>query len=140
MVEKELRSLGITKIVQGFKSIEFEADKEKAYMAHLKMRNPSRILRILKKGSGSSLAIINNQATKTNWLDVFKSNSTYLVEGVAGDKGPNSPDATQISKSIRQGIEKYFEKKGLDIPKVDLKKPKLKIIGFVHNKRLTISV
>ena len=39
VVEKELRSLGITKIVQGFKSIEFEADKEKAYMAHLKLRN-----------------------------------------------------------------------------------------------------
>ena len=28
----------------------------------------------------------------------------------------------------------------MDIPKVDLKNPKIKVIGFVHNKRLTISV
>ena len=112
VVERELKSMGVSDIIPGFKSIEFSADKKTAYMAHLKLRNPSRILRILKKGSGSSLAIITNQATKTNWLEVFKANSTYLVEGVAGDKGPKSPDATQISKAIRQGIEKYFDKKG----------------------------
>ena len=130
VVEKELRKLGVTDVDAGFKSIEFAADKRTAYTAHLKLRNPSRILRVLKKGSGSSLAIITNQAAKTNWLEVFRANSTYLVEGVAGDKGPKSPDSHKYLKLYVKALEKYFEKKGLDIPKVDLKNPKIKLLAL----------
>ena len=107
---------------------------------HLNSRCSSRLLKVIKRGSGSSLAIITNQASKVHWEKYFTAQTTFLIEGVAGDRGPDAPSATQISKAVRLGLENYYEKKDLIKPLVDLKEPKTKIIAFVHEGRLTLSL
>ncbi|SME88039.1 THUMP domain-containing class I SAM-dependent RNA methyltransferase [Pseudobacteriovorax antillogorgiicola] len=140
LVAAELRTQGGTKIRSGFKAIQFEAKEENIYRMHLGLRTVSRLLKVLKTGSGSSLAIITNQASKVKWDDYLNESTSFLIEGVAGDRGPKAPSSTQISKAVRFGLEQYYQRKGLQKPRVDLKNPKAKIIAFVHEQRLTISI
>ncbi|MCX6129082.1 MAG: THUMP domain-containing protein [Proteobacteria bacterium] len=137
---QELESYGATKIEKGFKAVYFEADQELAYRLHLRLQTPSRILQIVRRGGASSLAVITNQARKVKWQEWFRPDSTYLVEGVAGDRGPNMPTATDISKAVRQGLEDYFRKHELPIPLVNLKEPKIKVLAYLMGGELIISV
>ncbi|NRA67123.1 MAG: class I SAM-dependent RNA methyltransferase [Pseudobacteriovorax sp.] len=140
LVASEIRSNGGVNVSEGFKSVYFDADDTNVYRMHSALRSASRIFLVVKKGSGSSLPIISNQSSKAKWDQFFLPNSTFLVEGVVGDRGPSAPSGTEVSKAVRQGLESYFLKKGLKKPSVDLKSPKIKIVAFVHNKRLTISI
>ncbi len=140
IVTTEVKRLKGKNIQQKFKAVAFEANEEDIYRMHLHLRTPSRLLQVVKAGSGSSLAIITNQARKVDWSKYLGPHTSFLIEGVAGDRGPKSPTATTISKAVRLGLEDYFNHKGLTKPPVDLKEPKVKIIAFVHQKRLTISI
>ncbi len=137
---QELESYGATNIEKGYKAVYFEADQELAYRLHLMLQTPSRILLVVRKGGAGSLAVITNQARKVKWQEYFRPDSTYLVEGVAGDRGPDAPTATLISKAVRLGIEDSFKKLELPLPKVDLKEPKIKVIAFLIGGVLTISI
>lgn len=139
-VVSELQAYGAQTVKAGYKAVTFEAEQEIAYRLHLKLQTPSRLLEVLRKGSGSSLAIITNQARKVKWDQYFRPDTTYLIEGVAGDRGPTAPTATQISKSVRMGLEEYFRKNELPIPKVNLKEPKIKVVAHLHGGELTLSL
>jgi putative N6-adenine-specific DNA methylase len=137
---QELESYGATKVEKGYKAVYFEADQELAYRLHLMLQTPSRILEVVRRGGAGSLAVVTNQARKVKWEEYFRPDSTYLVEGVAGDRGPTAPTATLISKAVRLGIEDAFKKMERPLPKVDLKDPKIKVVAFLLGGELTISV
>lgn len=139
-VSREIRELGGVQLQDGFKAVQFKATIPEVYRMHLKLRCTSRLLRVLKTGSGSSLAIVSHQAGKIKWDHFFSERTSYLIEGVVGDRGPKAPSSTQISKAVRLGLEDYFNHKGIKKPVVDLKNPDLKIVAFVHQQRLTISI
>lgn len=140
VLSEELGEKGAVDIEQGFKAVHFKATTRSIYQMHRSLRIASRLFKVIKQGSGASLAIITNQASKLKWDQYFKPDSTYLIEGVIGDRDEKAPSATQISKAVRLGLEDYFKYKKLPIPQVDLKQPKIKIIAFIHQKRLTISI
>ena len=140
LVSDEIKDLGGLNLKSGFKAVQFQAPLERIYNMHLNSRCSSRLLKIIKIGSGSSLPIITNQASKVHWDRYLGANCTFLIEGVAGDRGPNAPSSTQISKAVRLGLENYYNKKGFQKPSVNLKDPKVKIIAFVHEGRLTLSL
>ena len=137
---QELESFGATKVEKGYKAVYFEADQELAYKLHLLLQTPSRILEIVRRGGAGSLAVITNQARKVKWQEYFRPDSTYLVEGVAGDRGPNAPTATLISKAVRLGIEDYFRKLELPAPEVNLKEPKIKVVAYLMGGELILSL
>jgi putative N6-adenine-specific DNA methylase len=137
---QELESYGASKVEKGYKAVYFEADQELAYRLHLMLQTPSRILEVVRRGGASSLAVVTNQARKVKWEEYFRPDSTYLVEGVAGDRGPGKPTATLISKAVRLGIEDYFRKMERPLPQVDLKDPKIKVVAFLLGGELTISM
>jgi len=139
-VAKELEIYGAENVKPGYKAVSFDAEQELAYKLHLKLQTPSRLLQVIKKGSGSSLPVITNQARKIKWNEFFRDDSTYLVEGVAGDRGPDAPSATDISKAVRMGLEDFYRHKELPVPKVNLKEPKIKVVAHVHGGELTLSL
>lgn len=139
-VVAELEAYGAQAVKPAYKAVIFEADQETAYRLHLKLQTPSRILEVLRKGAGTSLAIITNQARKVKWNEYFRPDTTYLIEGVAGDRGDDAPTATQISKSVRMGLEEFFKKNELPIPKVNLQEPKIKVVAHLHAGELTLSL
>ncbi|MES2745377.1 MAG: THUMP domain-containing protein, partial [Bdellovibrionota bacterium] len=139
-VVKELETYGAENVKAGYKAVSFDADQETSYRLHLKLQTPSRLLQVIRRGSGSSIPVLTNQARKVKWNEFFRSDTTYLVEGVAGDRGPGHPTATDISKAIRMGLEDFFRHKELDVPRVDLKEPKIKVVAHVHGGELTLSL
>lgn len=139
-VAKELETYGASNVVPGYKAVSFDADQELSYRLHLRLQTPSRLLQVIRRGSGSSLPVLTNQARKIKWNEYFRPDTTYLVEGVAGDRGPGHPTATDISKAIRMGLEDYFRYNELPIPRVDLKDPKIKVVAHVHGGMLTLSL
>ncbi len=140
VVAQELASLGALQIDKGYAAVSFAAADEVAYRLHLRLQSASRLLLVLKQGSGSSLAIITHQARKVKWDNYFRSDSTYLIEGIAGDRGPDFPSATEISKAVRLGLEDYFRKMDKPLPKVDLKDPKIRVVAHIASGRLTLSI
>ncbi len=140
VVARELSSKGAKGVTTAYASVFFEAEEELAYKLHLQLQTISRLLLVLRKGSGSTLPVITNQARRVKWDDYFKKDSTYLIEGIAGDRGPDKPSATLISKAVRHGLEDYFQKKDLPLPKVDLKNPKIRIVAFLWSGELTLSI
>ena len=65
---------------------------------HLGLRTVSRLFKVIRSGSGSSLAILTHQAGKIKWEQYFKQDTKYLIDGVIGDRDDKAPSATQISK------------------------------------------
>lgn len=139
-VAKELETYGAENVKPGYKAVSFDADQETAYRLHLRLQTPSRLLQVIRRGSGNSLPVLTNQARKIKWNEYFRDDTTYLVEGVAGDRGPGHPSATDISKAIRMGLEDFFRHKELPVPRVDLKDPKIKVVAHVHGGELTLSL
>ena len=140
VVAQELLEKGAKKVTPEYAAVHFEADLETSYRLHLTLQTASRLLLVLRQGSGSSLPVITNQSRRVRWDEYFKKDSTYLIEGITGDRGPDKPTATLISKAVRHGLEDYFQKNGLPIPKVDLKEPKIRVVAYLWNGELTISI
>ena len=136
----ELEKAGAQSISPMFKAVQFECEKRLGLELHLKLAAASRLLLVLKESSASNLAIITDQARRIPWEDYFGPSSTYLVEGVAGDRGPKAFSSTQISKAVRLGIEAHYQRRQSEPPKVNLKAPSIKVVAFVHNRKLTISL
>ncbi|MFW7377948.1 MAG: THUMP domain-containing class I SAM-dependent RNA methyltransferase [Oligoflexus sp.] len=139
LVCQELQDYGAVNIKAGFKAVHFEADLKTAYEIHLKLASASRILRILKESAGKTLTMITDQSNRVAWNKIWPKNGTYLVEAVLGDR-EHDLSSNDLSKAVRHGIEKYFQKNGLALPKVDLKEPTLKVVAFLRQGRLMISV
>lgn len=140
VVAQELQTLGATEVADGFKAVNFTADLETIYRIHLKCRTASRILKIIREGSGSTLPIIRHQSSRIPWADLLPPNSTYLVEGIVGDRGPEAPSSNDLSKAIREGLEEYYERKQIKGPTVNLKEPRVTIVAYLYQKKLTISL
>lgn len=139
LVCQELGSYGASNIRPGFKAVFFEADQATAYAIHLRLATASRLLRILKESSGNSLAMISSQASRIDWRKIWPRNGTFLVEGVLGDR-EHDLSSNDLSKAVRLGIERYFQKNRLPVPRVDLREPTLKVVAFLRQNRLVISV
>ena len=136
----DLATYGATDIKEGFKAVRYRADQATAYSIHLKLGTASRILKIYREGAALSRKALFFQATKIKWDLLLDQNKTYLVEGVAGDRGPNAPSSNEISKAIREAIEACHKKRQLQPPKVDLKDPHHVIVGFYYGGKICISI
>ena len=73
-VAKELETYGAENVKPGYKAVSFDADQELTYRLHLKLQTPSRLLQVIKRGSGSSIPVLTNQARKIKWNEYFRIN------------------------------------------------------------------
>ncbi|MBF0440946.1 MAG: class I SAM-dependent RNA methyltransferase [Oligoflexales bacterium] len=140
MVSKELKDLGAIQIEAGFKSVRFSATTEKIYEILLKIRTASRILRILREGSATKEIILKSQSSRINWPKLISSSHGFIVRGVAGDRGPDAFSSNEISKIVKEGIFLSFRQKNLSPPKIDLMDPKISVVAFIHDQKVTISL
>lgn len=140
IISKQITTVGGFNISEKFKSVEFDVDDVGFYKAHLYLSAASQIFLKIKEGSGSSLEIIYNQASKVQWTQIFSPKSTYKIDGIVSEKGPEFPTSNDVSKRVRQAIENKFAAKGLEKPLVDIKEPDLVIKALLYKKRVTFSI
>ncbi len=137
---KELEELGAQHVKLSYKAVYFAADLKTAYTIHLKSRGASRILKVLREAAATSEIILRDQAARIAWDQYLPKNATFLVEGIAGDRGTDAMTSNQISKAVRMGLEEYYRRKNMAAPKVDLKEPSVEVVAFVYKRRVTISL
>ena len=137
---EELALLGAKKILPGYMSVEFEVDEKNFIKAHLSLRTASQLHFKIKKIPASSKVILNSQAKRVKWEEVFSLEKTYRVDAIAGDRGEDFMSANEISKTVRLALENRFLHKTGSIPSVDLKNPDVVINVYLYNGKATISV
>ncbi len=140
IVAADLKNLGAIAVEPEYKAVSFQCTERLAYEIHLKLGTASRILRVLREGFAKDVSAVFFQASKIRWSDLLDSRTTFLVEGVAGDRDPDSPGSNQISRAIREALQKHFTFHKIAPPQVDLKEPMVRLVGYYHGRRICISV
>ena len=141
VLRKELDFIGIKKSEAGYMHVRFQVENEEQYYkCHLYLRSASRLLRSIKTVSAGESKYIFEKAKKINWPDIFDSRKTFIVEGIAAQRGEKKFGKNEISKSVRQAIQECFGFNKLEIPQVDLQEPDLKIVAHVSEGRCEISI
>lgn len=140
VLAQELQSEGAEEVTLGFKAVHFIASAKNAYKIHLKNATSSRIMQLLREGKAKDAKAVFFQALKIKWPEVIGSKTTYLVEGIAGDRGDDAPTSNILSRTIREALEASFDHVKVERPKVDLKDPQVIIVGYYHNRTISISV
>lgn len=137
---RELESLGATGIEPGYRAVYFEADERIFYEAHLKLRTASRIFKVLKDIPAKSEEMLFSQARRLPWHEIFNVNHGFLVEGVPADRGAQFMRANDISKKVREAIQDEFKKHTGEMPRVNLKEPKVVVVAYVAKGRCILSL
>lgn len=140
LLVNELRELGAKDIHEGYMAVEFEADEETFYEIHLKLRTASQIHLILRECAAKDPHMLNSQAKRIKWPEIFDADQTFRVDAVAGDRGEEAMTGNKISKTVRLSLQTVFERETGNVPQVELKDPDVVIVAYVHGGRATISV
>jgi putative N6-adenine-specific DNA methylase len=136
----ELKSLGATEIDPQFKAVHFKVDEEGFYDLHLKLRTASRLLKIIKIFSAKDENMLYDQARRIPWDEVFDVDSTFVIEGVPGERGPGVMSANTISKRIREALQSSFLHKKKKKPSVNLEEPDVSLSAFVRGGKCILSI
>jgi len=140
LLTKELQDLGASDITPLYRAVEFSVNETGFYKAHLKLRTPSQLLLVIKSFSAKDQVMLQSQAKRIKWLDIFSSDRTYLVDGVQTDRGAELMTSNDVSKTVRLAIEDVFNHNNLPLPKVDLKDPDIKFVAHSQKGRCTLSI
>lgn len=140
VVATELKSLGAKEVEPGYKAVRFTATREKAYEIALKCATASRLLQVIRESAASNPIMLTSQAKRVRWDEYIRPTMTYLIEGVAGDRGEGAMTSNEISKAVRLGLQETFIQRKAQVPRVDLKEPDVVLVAFVYRKRLTLSI
>ena len=140
LLVKELKALGATEVREGYMAVEFDADEHTFYKLHLKLRTASQIHLVLRECAAKDAHMLNSQAKRIKWHEVFDAHKTFRVDAVAGDRGEDAMTGNKISKTVRLSMQTVFDRETGSIPEVELKEPDVVIVAYVHGGRATISV
>ena len=140
VLAQELSDLGAKNIEQKFKAVHFDCDEQSFYMAHLKLRTASRLLRVIKEFAAKDERMLFDQARRVNWGTVFEADKTFVIEGVPGERGPGVMTSNTISKRVREALQSWFQEKKSAKPKVNLEEPDVELVAFVRAGRCMLSV
>lgn len=137
---KELTALGATAIAPGFRAVDFEATEELFYELHLKVRTPSRILKVLKDVPAKTPAMLASQARRIPWHQLFDVHHGFMVEALGADGTRGRLRAIEVITKVRESIQDSFERQQGQAPQVDLENPKVVVVAYVADGRCVLSL
>jgi putative N6-adenine-specific DNA methylase len=136
----ELQKLGAKNIVPGYMSVEFEVNERQFYKAHLVLRTASQLHLKIKKVSSNNKVILNSQAKRIKWEEIFDVRKTYRIDAITGERGEEFMTSNEISKTVRLSLEDRFNHKLGEVPKVELKDPDVIINAYQYKGKAILSV
>ncbi len=135
---QELVALGVRDIEPLFRAVAFTADERQFYEAHLQLRTPSSILRVLKVVAAKTPVMLYSQVQRINWPELFDAQHSFKVEVVGADRGPLTPKA--VLTQVREAIREVFEFKVKKVPKVDADDGRVTVVAFMDKGRCTLGL
>ena len=140
VLAEELKALGAINIDPQFKAVHFECDERVFYEAHLKLRTPSRLLRVIRDFASKDERMLYDQCRRLNWGQWFDVQKTFVIEGVPGERGEGVMTANTISKRVREALQSWFVEKTGERAVVDLENPDVELVAFVRAGRCILSL
>lgn len=135
---QELVALGVSDIEPMFRAVAFTATERQFYEAHLKLRTPSSILRVVKVVAAKTPVMLYSQVQRINWPELFDAQHSFKVEVVGGDRGPMTAKA--VLTQVREAIREVFQFKLGKVPKVDADEGRVVVVAFMDKGRCTIGL
>jgi putative N6-adenine-specific DNA methylase len=140
VVTDELRHLGATDIADRYHAVHFVASPSTLMRIALKHSTASRLLKIMADFRAETLNDVAVRLSRAKFHEWFAPHTGYMVEGIAGDRGPGAPSSNDLSKTVRLALEKVFERKGLPKPRVELGDPRVVLVAYYHAGHFTLSL
>ena len=137
---RQLQELGARDVRQGYRMVEFQADKEVLYRALLNLPTASRILQVVREGPAGSPEALFQQASRVPWDRWLPAGVSYKIDAIAGDRGPGAMPSSLISKKVREGLLDWYRHHKIPPPVVDLQEPRLRLSAFVYGHRVVLSL
>ncbi|MCX5811441.1 MAG: hypothetical protein NT178_02705 [Proteobacteria bacterium] len=139
LLAKEIALIGGTGIQIAYRVVYFSASKEVAYKAHLHSRLASRICRVLKEIPAQSPTIIFDKAKRIRFDELFSHKHPISINVFASNDEGNIPNHL-IGSKIREAINDCFQHHLKITPNQSSRDAVIGITGYLHNKRLMVSV
>jgi putative N6-adenine-specific DNA methylase len=139
LLAKEIASIGGTGIQIAYRVVYFSASKKVAYKLHLHSRLASRICRILKEIPAQSPTIIFDKAKRIRFDELFSHKHAISINVFASNDESKIPNHL-IGSKLREAINDCFQYHQKIIPNQSSRDAVIGITGYLHNKRLMISI
>jgi len=136
----ELQALGATGLVPAFRAVVFEASEALFYELHLKLRTPSRILRVVKDVPAQSPPMLYSQVRRIHWDEWFDSRQGFMVESLGADAEGGGLAPKQVITQVREGIREVFVRAQGRAPPVDPVEPKVIVVAHLKRGRCMLSL
>lgn len=134
----ELEQLGARQLRPTFRAVAFDVDLELFYELHLRLRTPSRLLRVIKSVPAHSPAMLHSQVRRLRWPELFDPGRSFKVECTGTDATADGLPPKQVVTQVREGIRAAFEAAGGDLPRVDTEEPKVVVVAHLERGRCTL--
>jgi putative N6-adenine-specific DNA methylase len=139
LLAKEIASIGGTSIKIGYRVVYFCGSNEVAYKVHLHSRLANRICRVLKEIPAQSPTIIFDKAKRIRFHEIFSHNQPVTINIFASNDESDIPNHL-IGSKIREAINDCFQHYLKITPNQSSRDAVIGITGYLHNKRLMVSV
>jgi putative N6-adenine-specific DNA methylase len=139
LLANEIASIGGTNVRIAYRVVYFCASQEVAYKAHLHSRLANRICRVLKEIPAQSPTIIFDKAKKIRFHELFSDRQAISINVVASNDGSKIPNHL-IGSKLREAINDSFQHHLKVTPNQSSWGAAIGISGYLHNKRLLVSV
>jgi putative N6-adenine-specific DNA methylase len=139
LLAKEIAAIGGMDVHAGYRVVYFSASKEIIYKAHLHSRLASRICRVLKEIPAQSATIIFDKAKKIRFDELFPAELAIGINVVTSGGAGKIPTHL-IGSKLREAINDCFQHHLKVTPNQSSRDPVLGITGYLHNKRLMVSL
>jgi putative N6-adenine-specific DNA methylase len=133
----ELAALGAGDLRPAFRAVLFDATPAQFYELHLRLRTASRLLQVIREVPAHTPAMLQSQARRIHWPELFDARRAFMVESV-GEEAPGLSHR-QVITQVREGLRDAFARAGGAVPPVDTAEPKVVVVAHLAAGRCMLS-
>jgi putative N6-adenine-specific DNA methylase len=133
----ELAALGASDLRPAFRAVLFGATPAQFYELHLRLRTASRLLQVIREVPAHTPAMLQSQARRIRWPELFDARHSFMVESV-GEEAPGLSHR-QVITQVREGLRDAFARAGGAVPPVDTAEPKVVVVAHLAAGRCMLS-
>jgi putative N6-adenine-specific DNA methylase len=136
-LKAELAALGVEGLQPTFRAVLFEATPARFYEVHLRLRSASRVLQVIREVPAHTPAMLQSQARRIRWAELFDARHSFMVESVGEEAAGLSH--RQVITQVREGLRDAFARAGGAVPPVDTAEPKVVVVAHLAAGRCMLS-